>query len=81
MASLSSLFQVGQTVKVRDTDSVYLLTVLAAGEPGQTVIEVGSDHVLLDDPSAGIQTRIPRHLIQAATTPPPPPTPAASPAA
>ena len=58
MTSLGKHLQVGQTVGLVELEFGYQLTILATGEPGKQVMEVGEDYVVLDDASAGVSTRL-----------------------
>ncbi len=65
--------QVGQKVSLKELESGYQLVAAESGEPGQVLVEVNSQYVLLDNEEAGIQTRIPVHLLRAADAPQPAP--------
>lgn len=70
MTSLTKQFQVGQTVSIKELEYGCQVTVLAAGQAGPQVVEVGSDYVVFEDAGAGIRTRIPVHVIHALQLPP-----------
>ena len=61
------LLRVGQTVQVQALEFACNLAVVAAGEPGLKVIEVGIDYVVLDDAPEGVRKQIPMHLIKDVT--------------
>jgi hypothetical protein len=63
MGNAFKSFQAGQRVSVKELETGYLLDVVAGAEPGLDVVEVGRDYLVIEDQSAGVQTRIPRHLI------------------
>ena len=55
--------QVGQAVVVKEMNFGVLITLCGDGEAGLTVVEVGSEHLLLDDATEGSTRRIPLYLI------------------
>jgi hypothetical protein len=65
--SIFKQFQTGQKVSIKELECGCQLTILAADQPGLDVIEIGRDYLVIEDVSAGIKTRIPRHLIFANT--------------
>jgi hypothetical protein len=64
MSNLSVPVQVGQRVKLQETEQGYVLTLLAGDQPGDTVITVGGDYLLLEDAGAEVQLRLPMFLIR-----------------
>lgn len=57
------VLEVGQTVRVAERAFGCQLTVLAAGQAGLQVSEVGPEHIGLYDPAADVRSRLPRYLI------------------
>ena len=56
--------QVGQTVAVREHRTFgVVVAVLSGGEPGQQVVEVGADCLVLADSATGTRTRLPWYLV------------------
>jgi hypothetical protein len=72
MATLSEQFRVGQKVSLKDTETGYRLIGVAPEEPGLEIIAIHADYIVLDDPLAGVRTRVPAYLISTAPVPPPP---------
>jgi hypothetical protein len=64
MGGALKLLQVGQTVHVQRHEFNCSVTVVAAGQPGLKVTDVGVDYVVLEDEAEGITTRIPMHLLK-----------------
>lgn len=62
--------QVGESVVLKDLGSVFEITVIPGqkGPLGHTVIEIGSDFVLLRDISGMREIRIPVYSIKSVTT-------------
>jgi hypothetical protein len=56
---------VGQQVGLKETHAGYTITVMAGVPLGQKVVEVGTDYVLLEDPTGATQTRIPVTAVRA----------------
>lgn len=69
MSNILKQLQVGQTVGVHESDTGFQLTLLASEQPGQAVVEVGADYVVLEDAAAGVKTRIPCHYLTGFTNP------------
>ena len=55
--------QAGQKVTVREALFGLQVTPAADGEAGLTVVGVGPDHLVLDDPATGARTRVPLWLV------------------
>jgi len=55
--------QIGQTIVVKELHYGVLLNPPGEGEAGLTVVEMGHDHLLLDDAANGSTRRIPLYLI------------------
>jgi hypothetical protein len=66
MVSTLKQFQVGQTVTLQALEFGYQVTIVADGQPGQTLTEVAADYIVVDDAAAGVRTRIPMHYIRLA---------------
>jgi hypothetical protein len=72
--------QVGQRVVVREHRSFGVVVAVAPdGEPGQEVVEVGTDCVVLAEPATGTRTRIPWYLVSVEPGPQPPAAPSGQP--
>src|SRR5262249_41128627 len=69
MSNILRHLQVGQIVGVLESETGYKLTVHSADQAGQAVVEVGVDYVVLEDPAAGVKTRIPSHYLLGLTDP------------
>jgi hypothetical protein len=70
MADVLKQLQVGQIVSLKELESdCHLITVLPADQAGPRIIEIGADYILLEDAAAGVQTRIPVHLIKTIAPP------------
>lgn len=65
MASVCKSIQTGQKIRVKELEHGCELVLLPTDQPGQTVIEVGRDYLVLEDAAAEIQTRIPMYLVKA----------------
>src|SRR5262249_41661560 len=63
MANLCKHFQVGQIVSLQYLEFKCRVQILAAGQPGLQLIDVGPDFLVLEDAEAGVKTRLPLHLI------------------
>jgi hypothetical protein len=64
MIEAAEAFRVGQTVGVREHPTFgIVVTFLADGEPGQQVVEVGPEHIVVEAPGTGGRTRLPRYLL------------------
>jgi hypothetical protein len=61
--------QIGQTVAVKELTFGVQFTQPNEGEAGWTVVEIGRDHLLLDDADGG-RRQIPLYLINKSTLPP-----------
>jgi hypothetical protein len=59
--------QIGQTVTVQEMSFGVLIKLPEEGEAGLTVVEVGREHLVLDDSAGGIRKTIPRYLIHKET--------------
>src|SRR4051794_27711065 len=55
--------QAGQKVTVRDAHFGVQVTPAADGEAGLTVVQVGPDHLVLDDAATDVRTRVPLWLV------------------
>ncbi len=55
--------QIGQTVAVKELNYGVQINLTSAGEPGVTVVEIGQEHLVLDDISDGSRRQIPLYLI------------------
>lgn len=67
MVGINSL-QLGQTVSVTSLEFGYEIHVVSGDQPGLKVLEIGKNHILLDDAEAGIRTRLPAHMIKSVKT-------------
>jgi hypothetical protein len=67
MGGVHKQLQLGQTVSLADQPTGFQVTVLAAEQPGQKIVEIGDDYLIFDDETAGITTRVPVHLIHSVT--------------
>lgn len=67
---LTNQIQLGQTVHLRELEHGFEVLPQAGDQPAQKVIEVGPWHVVFDNESEGIQTRVPSHLLKFQLTPP-----------
>ena len=76
MVSAFKTFQTGQRVSITDLECGCQLSLVTADQPGHDIIEIGRDYLVVEDAEAGVQTRIPRHMIFA-TAPVPAPLPLA----
>jgi hypothetical protein len=63
MPRLDQRLQVGQAVRLEERACGYHIAVLAPGELGPTVVEIGSDYILFEDAAVGVRTRLPLHLV------------------
>lgn len=63
MASLSKQFQAGQKVIVQSVESGYQIAAVPPDQPGQLIVEVAPDYLVVDDADAGVTTRIPLYLV------------------
>ena len=72
MASILQQFQIGQKVCIKELGAACHVTVIPNDQPGPVIVEVASEYVVFDDDAAGIQTRIPVHLICTGELPPQP---------
>ena len=72
MEAVSRQLQVGQTVALEELTFGFRVTVLEPGQPGQQVVEIATDYIVLDDPAAGVRRRLPTYTIKAVAVPPPP---------
>jgi hypothetical protein len=71
--------QVGQTVAVREHQTFGVVVALVAdSEPGQQVVEVGADCLVLEDTATGTRSRLPWYLINLDPPAQPIPAPAAA---
>ena len=61
--------QVGQTVTLAEGSWGWRLTVLGPGQPGQQVLAVEAQYVVLADADTGTTTRLPLYLVEAAVVP------------
>ena len=57
--------EVGQQVGLKEAAGGYTIRVMPGVPLGQKVVEVGSDYVLLEDPTGTTQTRIPVTAVRA----------------
>lgn len=64
-----SCLQIGQTVTVREMNYGVQINAPEEGEAGLTVVEVGREHLVLDDSAGGIRRSIPLYLIHKAAPP------------
>jgi hypothetical protein len=65
MADVLKQLQIGQVVSLKELESdCHLISVLAAEQTGQKIVEIGADYIVLDDEAAGVRTQIPVHLIK-----------------
>jgi hypothetical protein len=64
MAIAPNHFLIGQTVTVRESSHGLQIAPSAQDEAGLTVIEVGADHLVLEDAADGSKRSIPLYLIQ-----------------
>ncbi len=84
MASACKQIQTGQKVSVKELEHGCEIALLPTDQPGQTVIEVSPDYLLLEDAVAEVRTQIPTYLVKAVHDPSAPapeaPAPAAPPA-
>jgi hypothetical protein len=55
--------QIGQTVTVQEMNYGVQIKLPEEGETGLTVVEVGREHLVLDDLAGGIRKSIPLYLI------------------
>jgi hypothetical protein len=55
--------QIGQTVTVREMNYGVQINPPGEGEAGLTVVEVGREHLVLDDAAGGSRRSIPLYLI------------------
>jgi hypothetical protein len=55
--------QIGQTVTVQEMSYGVQIKLPEEGEAGLTVIEVGREHLVLDDAAGGVRKSIPLYLI------------------
>ena len=55
--------QIGQTVTVEEMSYGLQINLPREGEEGLTVVEVGREHLVLDDVAGGIRKSIPLYLI------------------
>ena len=55
--------QIGQTVTVREMSYGVQINLPGQGEAGLTVVEVGREHLVLDDAAGGSRRSIPLYLI------------------
>lgn len=67
---LTNQVQVGQTVQLRELEHGFEVLPQAADQPAQKVIELGPWHIVFDNESDGIRTRVPSHLLKFQLTPP-----------
>ena len=72
MTEGAGTLQVGQTVAVREHRTFgVVVAVLSEGEPGQQVVEVGTDCLVLADSATGTRTRLPWYLVNLEPQAPP----------
>lgn len=64
MASVTKYVQVGQKVSVTELESGCRLTVVGADDTGLTVVENGTDYLLLEDAAGEVRTRLPSYLVR-----------------
>ena len=57
--------EVGQQVGLKEAGGGYTITVMVGVPLGQKVVEVGTDYVVLEDPTGMTQTRIPVTAVRA----------------
>lgn len=57
--------RVGQQVGLKEAAGGYTISVMPGIPLGQKVIEVGTDYVVLEDPTGTTQTRIPATAVRA----------------
>lgn len=57
--------EVGQQVGLKEGASGYTISVVPGVQLGQKVVEVGTDYVVLEDPTGTTQTRIPVTAVRA----------------
>jgi len=57
--------EIGQQVGLKEAAGGYTISVMPGIPLGQKVIEVGSDYVVLEDPTGTTQTRIPATAVRA----------------
>ena len=55
--------QIGQIVAVKELNFGVQINLTSAGESGVTVVEIGSEHLVLDDTVTGSRRQIPLYLI------------------
>ncbi len=64
MLDLRKKLQVGDTVSLNTLESGFqTITVLAAGQPGCRVTEVGCDYFVANDETSGVRLRVPVHYV------------------
>lgn len=73
MVSDFKFVTLGRTVRIEQLEFSCRLHILPDNSPGLKVIDAGLDYVVLDDESAGIQTRIPIHCVESVMAPDPAP--------
>jgi hypothetical protein len=56
--------QVGQTVILEQQESAAHIIAVPAADAPHTVVEIGADYVVFDNPTAGVTTRVPTHFLK-----------------
>jgi hypothetical protein len=62
MFSAAKELQIGQTIQLEELEFSCRLTILPPEQPGQRLVELGSDYLVLEDPATETQRRIPLYL-------------------
>jgi hypothetical protein len=68
MTGMLAQVQVGQKVIMHDLEHGFELAVAAGEQPGLTVIEILPNHIVMEDTTAGVISRMPVYLIKAVRT-------------
>jgi hypothetical protein len=69
MIDLRKQLQVGQIITLQSSESgISTVTILAPGQSGCQIIEVGCDYFVAEDEAASIRMRLPVHCVKIMTT-------------